>query len=88
MLSGANYIITTIKQSFQLKEHITTPLVADNKLYPIDVKKGIGTLNSLEKLSNHNKFEALIMNSSILAKNKVSRQNQSGSACLLSHTKF
>ena len=30
---------------------------SDNKLYPIDVKKGRGTLNSLEKFSNHNKFE-------------------------------
>ncbi|MCI6018520.1 MAG: AAA family ATPase [Clostridiales bacterium] len=29
---------------------------SDNKLYPIDVKKGRGTLNSLEKFSNHNKF--------------------------------
>lgn len=33
---------------------------ADNKLYPIDVKKGRGTLNSLEKFSNHNKFEYAI----------------------------
>lgn len=31
-----------------------------NKLYPIDVKKGKGTLNSLEKFSNHNKFEFAI----------------------------
>ncbi len=31
-----------------------------NKLYPIDVKKGRGTLNSLEKFSNHNKFEYAI----------------------------
>ena len=30
---------------------------SDNKLYPIDVKKGRGTLNSLEKLASHNKFE-------------------------------
>ena len=30
---------------------------SDNRLYPIDVKKGRGTLNSLEKFSNHNKFE-------------------------------
>ena len=37
-----------------------------NKLYPIDVKKGRGTLNSLEKFSNHNKFEYAI---------KVSRNN-------------
>lgn len=33
---------------------------SDNKLYPIDVKKGRGTLNSLEKFSNHNKFEYAI----------------------------
>ncbi|MBO7254709.1 MAG: ATP-binding protein [Clostridia bacterium] len=37
-----------------------------NKLYPIDVKKGKGTLNSLEKFSNHNKFEFAI---------KVSKNN-------------
>ena len=37
-----------------------------NKLYPIDVKKGKGTLNSLEKFSNHNKFEYAI---------KVSKNN-------------
>ena len=30
---------------------------SDNKLFPIDVKKGKGTLNSLEKFSKHNKFE-------------------------------
>lgn len=33
---------------------------SDNFLYPIDVKKGRGTLNSLEKFSNHNKFEFAI----------------------------
>lgn len=33
---------------------------SDNKLYPIDVKKGRGTLNSLEKFANHNKFELAI----------------------------
>ena len=37
-----------------------------NKLYPIDVKKGKGTLNSLKKFSNHNKFEFAI---------KVSKNN-------------
>ncbi len=37
-----------------------------NKLYPIDVKKGRGTLNSLEKFSNHNKYEYAI---------KVSKNN-------------
>ena len=39
---------------------------SDNKLHPIDVKKGRGTLNSLEKFSNHNKFEYAI---------KVSKNN-------------
>ena len=33
---------------------------SDNKLFPIDVKKGKGTLNSLEKFSKHNKFEYAI----------------------------
>ena len=37
---------------------------SDNKLYPIDVKKGRGTLNSLEKFSNHNKYEYAIKISS------------------------
>ena len=39
---------------------------SDNKLYPIDVKKGRGTLNSLEKFANHNKYEFAI---------KVSKNN-------------
>ncbi len=39
---------------------------SDGKLYPIDVKKGRGTLNSLEKFANHNKFECAI---------KVSKNN-------------
>ncbi len=39
---------------------------SDNKLYPIDVKKGKGTLNSLEKFKNHNKFEYAV---------KVSKNN-------------
>jgi predicted AAA+ superfamily ATPase len=39
---------------------------SDNKLYPIDVKKGKGTLNSLEKFANHNKFKCAI---------KVSKNN-------------
>ena len=39
---------------------------SDNKLFPIDVKKGKGTLNSLEKFSKHNKFEYAI---------KVSKNN-------------
>lgn len=39
---------------------------SNNKLYPLDVKKGRGTLNSLEKFSNHNKFDYAI---------KVSKNN-------------
>jgi len=39
---------------------------SNNKLYPIDVKKGRGTLNSLVKFSNHNRFEYAI---------KVSKNN-------------
>lgn len=39
---------------------------SDNKLYPIDVKKGRGTLNSLQKFANHNRFEFAI---------KVSKNN-------------
>ncbi len=39
---------------------------SDGKLYPIDVKKGRGTLNSLEKFANHNAFEFAI---------KVSKNN-------------
>ena len=41
-------------------------IVSNNKLYPLDVKKGRGTLNSLEKFSNYNKFEYAI---------KVSKNN-------------
>lgn len=39
---------------------------SDNKLYPIDVKKGRGALNSLAKFACHNKFEFAI---------KVSKNN-------------
>lgn len=39
---------------------------SNNKLYPLDVKKGRRTLNSLEKFSGHNKFECAI---------KVSKNN-------------
>lgn len=39
---------------------------SSGRLYPIDVKKGRGTLNSLEKFSDHNKFEYAI---------KVSKNN-------------
>ena len=67
-----------VNQSFQLKEHklfywrgklsseLEFIIESNNKLYPIDVKKGRGTLNSLEKFSNHNKFEYAI---------KVSKNN-------------
>lgn len=33
---------------------------SDNRLYPIDVKKSRGSLNSLKKFSDHNKFETAI----------------------------
>ena len=39
---------------------------SNNKLYPIDVKKGRGTLGSLEKFKNHNKLECAV---------KVSKNN-------------
>ncbi len=39
---------------------------SDNRLYPIDAKKGRGAHNSLEKFSHHNKFEFAI---------KVSKNN-------------
>ena len=39
---------------------------SNNKLYPIDIKRGKGTLNSLEKFAEHNKFEFAI---------KVSKNN-------------
>lgn len=39
---------------------------SNNKLYPIDVKKNKGSLNSIKKFSDHNKFEFAI---------KVSRNN-------------
>lgn len=39
---------------------------SDNKLYPLDVKKGKGVLNSLDKFSNQNSFEMAI---------KVSKNN-------------
>ena len=39
---------------------------SNGRLFPVDVKKGRGTLNSLEKFSHHNKFECAI---------KVSRNN-------------
>lgn len=33
---------------------------SDNKLYPIDVKKNMGSLNSLQKFADHNKYEVAI----------------------------
>lgn len=33
---------------------------SNNKIFPIDVKKGKGSLNSLQKFSNHNKFEFMV----------------------------
>lgn len=33
---------------------------SDNRLFPIDIKKSKGNLNSLEKFSAHNKFEYAI----------------------------
>lgn len=59
-----------LHRSYPVKEKTPSELEfiveSDNKLYPIDVKKGRGTLNSLEKFSNHNKFEYAI---------KVSKNN-------------
>ena len=37
---------------------------SDNKLFPIDVKKGRGVLSSLEKFSHHNKYECAVKISS------------------------
>lgn len=37
---------------------------SNNKLFPFDVKKGRGVLNSLEKFSNYNKYECAIKISS------------------------
>ena len=37
---------------------------SNNKLFPIDVKKGRGVLNSLEKFSHHNRYECAIKISS------------------------
>lgn len=41
-------------------------LESDNRLYPLDVKKGRGTLDSISNFSNHNKYEFAI---------KVSKNN-------------
>lgn len=50
----------------KLSSELEFIIESNNKLYPIDVKKGRGALNSLEKFSNHNKFEYAI---------KVSKNN-------------
>lgn len=50
----------------KLSSELEFIIESNNKLYPIDVKKGRGILNSLEKFSNHNKFEYAI---------KVSKNN-------------
>lgn len=66
----ANELIAKNHKLFYWKARTSAELEfiveSDNKLYPIDVKKGRGTLNSLEKFSNHNKFEYAI---------KVSKNN-------------
>jgi len=50
----------------RLSSELEFIIESNNKLYPIDVKKGRGTLNALEKFSNHNKFDFAI---------KVSKNN-------------
>ena len=66
----ANELIAKGNKLFYWRGRVSSELEfiieSDNKLYPIDVKKGKGTLNSLEKFSNHNKFEFAI---------KVSKNN-------------
>lgn len=66
----ANELIAKGHKLFYWRGRVTSELEfiieSDNKLYPLDVKKRKGTLNSLEKFSNHNKFEYAI---------KVSKNN-------------
>ena len=66
----ANELIAKEHKLFYWRGRVSSELEfiieSDNKLYPIDVKKGRGTLNSIEKFSNHNKFEYAI---------KVSKNN-------------
>lgn len=66
----ANELIAKENKLFYWRGKATAELEfiieSDNKLYPIDVKKGRGTLNSLEKFANHNKYEFAI---------KVSKNN-------------
>ena len=60
----ANELIARGRQLFYWRGKSSAELEfiveSDNKLYPIDVKKGRGTLNSLEKFGNHNHFECAI----------------------------
>lgn len=60
----ANELIAKEHQLFYWRGKTSSELEfiveSDNKLYPIDVKKGRGVLNSIEKFSNHNKFEFAI----------------------------
>lgn len=71
----ANELIAKGHQLFYWKGKSSAELEfiveSDNQLYPIDVKKGRGVLNSLEKFANHNKFTFAI---------KVSKNNYGFSA--------
>ncbi len=57
----ANELVASGQKLFYWKGKSSSELEfiveSNNRLYPIDVKKGRGTLNSLEKFSNHNSFE-------------------------------
>lgn len=56
----ANELIAKEHKLFYWRGKVSSELEfiveSNHKLYPIDVKKGRGTLNSLEKFSNHNQF--------------------------------
>lgn len=60
----ANELVAKGHKLFYWRENVSAELefiVESNaKLYPIDVKKGRGKLNSLAKFANHNKFEFAI----------------------------
>jgi len=60
----ANELVATGQKLFYWKDKSSSELEfiveADNKLYPIDVKKGRGCLNSLGKFANRNRFEYAI----------------------------
>ena len=60
----ANELIAKEHRLFYWRGRATAELEfiieSNNKLYPLDVKKRKGTLNSLEKFSNHNKYEYAI----------------------------